>query len=159
MTRRCRIDRKGGRKEDQVHKQLNLLISFKLIIVSSIIPSFSCMNRYRFIKEGGNWYIDLPEYLEQGGTKGDLQMVEGADTMLDIISGSKEEVTLLLERKKFEGADRLELVERCDPYIGGGYYLLHSFQGKEYNHRMWLCGVTEFVFGDLPKEIFLRMVP
>jgi hypothetical protein len=47
---------------------------------------------YRFIKEGTEWYIDLPEYIENGGSKGDLQMVEGADTMLDIISAGGDEV-------------------------------------------------------------------
>jgi hypothetical protein len=47
------------------------------------------MNIYSFIKEGRDWYIDLPEYLETGGNKGDLQMVEDADQMLDFISGGK----------------------------------------------------------------------
>jgi len=116
------------------------------------------MNAYRFIKEDGKWYIDLPVYLYQGGRKGDLQMVEGADTMLDIISGHKDEVALALDRNKFEGADKIELIERCDPLMGGGYYLLDSFQGKQYNHKMWLCAVTEFVFGDLPNEIFVSKI-
>lgn len=29
------------------------------------------MKQHRFLKEGSEWYIDLPEYLEQGGSKGD----------------------------------------------------------------------------------------
>ena len=113
------------------------------------------MNAYRFIKEDGKWYIDLPDYLEHGGSKGDLQMVEGADTMLDIISGYKDEVTLALDRNKFEGADKIELIEKCEPLMGGGYYRLDSFEGKLFDHKMWLCAVTEFVFGDLPNEIFV----
>jgi hypothetical protein len=35
-----------------------------------------------FIKEDNQWFIDLPEYLANGGAKGDLQMVAGADTNL-----------------------------------------------------------------------------
>ena len=47
------------------------------------------MQTHRFYKEEhGGWYIDLPAYLEQGGAKGDLAMVAGADTMLDIMARS-----------------------------------------------------------------------
>ena len=52
------------------------------------------MASYTFIKESSGWYIDLPEYIEQGGNKGDLAMVEGADTMLDIMSGGNPVITL-----------------------------------------------------------------
>lgn len=114
------------------------------------------MNTYRFIKEGRDWYIDLPEYIENGGSKGDLQMVEGADTMLDVISDGTNEVSLTLDRTSFSGSDILTLTERCDPYIGGGYYLLQTFEGKAFNKTMWLCAVTEYVFGDLPAQIFIK---
>lgn len=47
------------------------------------------MKTHTFYKdEYGGWYMDLPEYLEQGGSKGDLAMVAGADTMLDSIAGA-----------------------------------------------------------------------
>ncbi len=45
------------------------------------------MRQYKFIKTGKEWHVDLPEYIEQGGSVGDLQMVEGADAMLDFIAG------------------------------------------------------------------------
>jgi len=95
------------------------------------------MNAYRFIKEDGKWYIDLPVYLYQGGRKGDLQMVEGADTMLDIISGHKDEVALALDRNKFEGADKIELIERCDPLMGGA--ITCSILSRE-NSTITKCG-------------------
>lgn len=116
------------------------------------------MKTYRFIKEGGEWYIDLPEYIQNGGNKGDLQMVEGADTMLEMMSQNKQEVFLIIDRESFPGANVLNLVERCDPYIGGGYYYLSAYEGDEINKTIWLCGVTEFVFGDLPSQIFVRKV-
>jgi hypothetical protein len=40
------------------------------------------IRQHRFVKEQSEWYIDLPEYLEAGGSKADLQMVSVADTML-----------------------------------------------------------------------------
>jgi hypothetical protein len=114
------------------------------------------MNTYRFLKEGQDWYIDLPEFIESGGSKGDLQMVEGADKMLDMIAKGGQEVSLAIDRSLFAGSDKLMLTERCYPYIGGGYYNLKTFEGKEINQTMWLCAVTEYVFGDLPEEIFIR---
>lgn len=114
------------------------------------------MNTYRFIKEGRDWYVDLPEYLANGGNKGDLQMVEGADKMLDSISEGKNEVFLAIDSVYFTGADELRLIERCDPFVGGGYYNLQIFEGREVNQTMWLCAVTEFVFGDLPERVFIK---
>jgi hypothetical protein len=114
------------------------------------------MKTYQFIKTENEWYIDLPEYLEQGGTQGDLQMVEGADKMLDIMSSGQETVSLTIAKNPFEGADHLILTEKCDPYLGGGYYLMKQYKGMEINQTMWLCRVTEFVFGDIPPEIYVR---
>ena len=82
------------------------------------------MKTHRFYKDGTSWYIDLPAYLEQGGTKGDLQMVDGADKMLAIVAEGKSDVVLQIATEPFEKADALELIEKCDPSIGGGDYFL-----------------------------------
>lgn len=116
------------------------------------------MKKHRFVREGIGWYIDLPEYLSQGGNKGDLEMVSGADTMLDIIAGEMSEVTLLIDTEPFEGADELLLTELCDPILGGGYYHIKQFENKEVNKDLWLCDVTRFVFGDIPKKIYVKKV-
>lgn len=114
------------------------------------------MKTYHFIRSGADWYMDLPEYIEEGGSKGDLQMVDGADKMLDIMAGNDSKVLLTISTAAFDGADVLTLTERCDPIIGGGYYLLKQYKGNEINRTMWLCQVTEFVFGDIPATIFVR---
>ncbi|MBL7929522.1 MAG: hypothetical protein JNL47_08670 [Bacteroidia bacterium] len=114
---------------------------------------------YKFIKTGNDWYIDLPAFLEQGGSIGDLQMVDGADKMLDLVAGKENSVMLYISSTGFEGADMLLLTEKCDPLIGGGYYLMKMFEGREINQTMWLCHVTEFVFGDIPEQIFIKRVP
>lgn len=114
------------------------------------------MKPYKFYKTGREWFIDLPEFLEQGGSIGDLQMVDGADKMLDMMAEHNETVTVLVDREKFNGADLLILTEKCDPYIGGGYYLMKEYQGQEINKTMWLCQVTEFVFGDIPPTIYVK---
>jgi hypothetical protein len=114
------------------------------------------METHRFYKDGISWYIDLPSYLEQGGSLGDLQMVDGADKMLDIMAGNEQDVVIQISTEPFQGADVLVMTEKCDPYIGGAYYLLKHFEGQEINRNMWLCGVTEFVFGYLPERIYVK---
>ena len=114
------------------------------------------MKTYKFTRTGQDWYIDLPEYIEQGGSTGDLQMVDGADKMLDMMAEGKNSVILNIAREQFEGADILTLTEKCDRYIGGGYYIMKQYEGQEINRTMWLCQVTEFVFGDIPPLIFVR---
>lgn len=116
------------------------------------------MQQHRFVREGAEWFIDLPEFLAQGGSKADLQMVAGADVMLNVIAGGSDDVTLQMDTVPFAGADELILTERCDPILGGGYYHLRSFEGKAVTQDMWLCEVTRFVFGDLPERIFVKRV-
>ncbi len=114
------------------------------------------MHSYRFYKNDSGWYVDLPQYLQQGGDIDDLQMVEGADRMLDIIAGNAQELELLVTIHHFQQADRLGLIEKCHPLKGGGYYFLQEYCGQPVNITMWLCSVVEFVFGEVPAEIFIR---
>lgn len=116
------------------------------------------MQTHMFVKEDNQWFIDLPEYIANGGSKGDLQMVAGADTMLEMMAAGNDRVTIELDRKPFNGADELKLLEVCDPSLGGGIYIMETFEGKKLMHQMWLCAVTEFVFGDLPEKIFVKRV-
>jgi hypothetical protein len=116
------------------------------------------MKTHHFVREGMGWYIDLPEYLAQGGDKGDLQMISGADTMLDIIAETENEVTLQIDTEFFDGADELVLTELCDPILGGGYYHMKKFENKSVNKDLWLCDVTRFVFGNIPDRIYIKRV-
>lgn len=122
---------------------------------------------HTFNKEDGTWYIDLPEFLELGlGTKGNLMMVAGADTFLDILSSNSDTVVLEFDSKPFEGftdtlvntgmgkdQDVLDDVGHPEvPY--GGYY-----RAIEKNHDLWLCPVTEWVFKNgYPKNIYVKVV-
>jgi len=69
---------------------------------------------------------------------------------------NKTSIILSISKEQFEHADMLELTERCDRYIGGGYYLMKQYEGKDINQTMWLCQVTAFVFDDIPPQIFVR---
>jgi hypothetical protein len=65
------------------------------------------MKTYRFIKTRPEWYIDLPEFIEQGGSEGDLQMVEGADNMQQMMA----KFALYISTKKLSQATNIILVQ------------------------------------------------
>ena len=109
------------------------------------------MNNFRFYKEQtGEWYIDLP--LDQF-TKEDLQMVCGADIMLDIISNYGQGINLLIDTQPFDGSDVLELIGL--PESGADYYI-PTLESKTIGMKIWLCAVTYQVFGCYPNEIYIR---
>jgi hypothetical protein len=111
------------------------------------------MKQYRFYKEeDGRWFIDLPEW---EGDKAELQMVCGANDMLDIIAGEMSDVTLTIGEEKFDESEELVLTN-LDEDNGGAWYVMSEFEGKKYSLQMWLCPVTEFVFGGYPEILHIR---
>ena len=128
------------------------------------------MKRIRFIKEVGLWYADLPEFLEQGlGSKNNLLMVDGADSFLDLLSENGEEVSLDISETEFAGylakLDRIswgknqELLDDVghEPVEYGAYYEVNELNEKAFSHHLWLCPVTEFVFGRYPEEMWVSI--
>ena len=110
------------------------------------------IREFKFYKDEGGWFVDLPEW---EGTKADLAMVSGADTMMDIISQGENDIQVLLSTEEFDGSNRLEFL-RESPEVGeGSWYLMKSYKGIEYNLELWLCNVTIFVFGNFPKYIYV----
>lgn len=110
------------------------------------------MNNYRFYKEENNWFVDLPKW---EGSKESLQMVAGADSMLDLFSNDSEEVTLTISTEKFEGSEVLRMISLADDIGEGAYYNMEAYMGHELNLEMWLCGVTQWVFGYYPDVIYV----
>jgi hypothetical protein len=129
----------------------------------------------KFYKENGMWYIDLPEFLEAGlGNKNDLLMIDGADTLLDILAGNKPnksvngtELTLTLGNEAFDnythtltkkliGKNQDLLVQKGHAPVDYGVY----YDVKELDsHQVWLCPVTEYVFGgNYPDKIWLSVI-
>jgi len=125
---------------------------------------------HKFYKEDNIWYIDLPEFLEQGlGTKANLMMIAGADTLLDMLSNNGYSITLEFDKYPFKGYDTvLDLFEigknqeQLDaaghPFVDyGAYYTAVQINGKPIKHKVWLCPVTEYVFGGgYPMSIYIK---
>jgi hypothetical protein len=119
----------------------------------------------KFYKDTDNkWYADVPEWT---GDKWELEMVCGADTMLEIMAQGEEEVFLNLTTEDPRGnpenpgyvpirlhIDTLTKIKDT-PDIGGATYMMKSWRGMEFNLEIWLCHVTSFVFGELPETIYI----
>ena len=155
----------NSRKDNSITKPVVLLLQInpKLCVVTdyntitqSAIDKAASIRTYRFVRQDEGWFLYLPEYVEQGGNKAALQMLEGADEILSIIARGKKHVSIYMDTTPFEDADLLELDELCDAPKGGGYYIMRSLRGKPYSRRMWLCDIVLFVFGDMPPQIFVR---
>ena len=105
--------------------------------------------KMRFYKEDWTWYADVKGW---PGPKAMCAMVDGADTFLDYLSNNGDEVTLDLSLNPKQGYDVLNY-RYPHPANDGAYY---STQMGENEHILWLCGVTEFVFGHMPEEVWYR---
>lgn len=100
----------------------------------------------------GEWYLNLPEW---NGDPEDLQMVEGADKWLDLVSNNSSTVKLTLSDQQFDSAEVLTLLRiREENLGGGGIYFLESYHDKEVGLKLWLCEVTKFVFNAIPQKIY-----
>ena len=115
------------------------------------------MKQYEFEKDpDGRWYIVLPEWT---GDRGDLEMVCGANVMLDIMAQSEFKITLSLSLSYLPYVEQtvLDLINESDE-VGGGFYMMDTYKDVTYNLNMWLCDVTKFVFGYMPKVIYVSEV-
>lgn len=116
------------------------------------------MKTYRFYKtESERWYIDYPEWIEQGGMLEDLEMVSGADEMLDIVAAGETSINLQISTEEFDGASDL-IFEKFGntEFSGGAYYLLVDYDGNPVDMVIWLCDVTRHVFGQFPDNIYFK---
>jgi hypothetical protein len=124
-----------------------------------------------FVKDAGIWYADLPEFLEAGlGTRANLMMVDGADTFLDRLSQGTPNITIRIASQPFQGWQaRMEKLRKGlnqsllqllghAPVDYGAYYKVNQLNGKAHDHQLWLCPVTEYVFGCYPDQIYASIV-
>lgn len=102
---------------------------------------------------GHQWFATIPEW---EGSKSDLEMVSGADTMLDIIAGKTSRVTIKLSTENFDGADELIFQKKADDIGNGAYYKMSKYLDTDMNLDIWLCDVTTFIFSNFPNIIYIK---
>lgn len=103
-------------------------------------------------EEDGSWYAVIPTW---PGPKSALAMVDGADTFLDGLTPAQgpTRIGLNLSLNEQDAAWRKLDYLLPHPFADGAYYVDCS-TGAE----MWLCGVTEFVFGQMPPSIYFKVL-
>jgi hypothetical protein len=104
------------------------------------------------------WFVDLPEY---PGLKSDLEMVAGADDLLEILGGGESEVSLRISTdEKLD--DSITLLRLREEEGGGGawyWYRDKRFPNEEDGFEVWLCPVMLYVFnGEYPPLIYFDVV-
>ena len=87
-------------------------------------------------------------------------MVCGADTLLDLLAGNEDRVKLkfAFDPQKLPGegiGGHLEQL-RPDEFGDGADYGCVMDESAPF--ELWLCGVTEFVFGHMPQRIYFEVV-
>jgi hypothetical protein len=107
------------------------------------------MKILKFAKENKKWYIVLPEW---SGRKSALQMVGGADALLDYIAEGKREVNLYVDEEPFDDAECLTLIKKC--WFNGADYKIDTYENNELKLKVWLCNVTLFVLEEFPENIY-----
>ena len=104
------------------------------------------MREFRFVKLSGKWFVDIP----WDGDINDLQMVSGADTLLDChnADGSGIVTCKLLE------ADDKPRNGWCITYFKKisetEYGATYSVEDEYYRSEVWLCPVLKHVLGEYP---------
>lgn len=109
------------------------------------------------------WFADLPELADQIDIA-DCEMVAGSDTMIDVLSRGKKEVTLQLSSEKTTYGTSPTYIaamskeeDNCD--YGANYdaavFDSPSSVSLTYKGSAWLCPVTEMIFGEYPERIYI----
>jgi hypothetical protein len=109
--------------------------------------------KLRFYNKDNRWYADIPDYIESGGTEEECEMVFGADTWLDFISKGKDNVFVKLSIDVVL-SEKLSLIEK-DEY--GATYMAKKYKDEVIEHKLWICPVTLFLFGEYPNIIYYEV--
>ena len=111
------------------------------------------IHQFRFYKEETNqWYVDIPDF---PGLKEELEMVAGADTLLDIYAEGKKSIHIFLSLTEQPRFDSLLFLEE-DELKYGAFYKVQRYNEANDPFQIWLCSVTLYVFGEFPKVIYIK---
>ena len=105
--------------------------------------------KLRFIRLSERWFLDM----SWEGSIDDLEMVGNASLLLNAYSGASLIIETSISTIEGDSFDVHLTLDSVDAQ--GAVYLVHS---KRFNGDIWLSKVTQFVFGDYPKDIFVKII-
>lgn len=127
-------------------------------------------------EEGDRWYIDLPSWPWHHAN---LEMVCGADRMLEILSEGRDKVRLQVKVSQTPFSENvgedmikegwIELTQIKSSLSGGAtyvtrgekmkdFYRVHPVTHERSPRTVWLCPVTLFVVGQYPKYFYVKVI-
>lgn len=103
----------------------------------------------------GKWYLVLPGWM---GDKEDLEMVMGADKMLDRLDfQGKNKITLRVTN--FIPSDlRISLSSIGGLEIGGAFYEVHFESIGQAPPEIWLCDVIKTILGEFSEILYIEPI-
>lgn len=114
-----------------------------------------------FTKESnGRWYVDFQNWPL---SHDNLEMVAGADDLLDILNNGTNHVSLQVYTKRPKDYD-IELKKVHSALTKGAFYTVETpLNGWEKSNsvrrkQLWLCPVTLTVLGQYPQQIFFKQI-
>ena len=131
-------------------KWLWLLLKAMTLRKSSLTVSFTKEANHR-------WYVDFPGWPL---SHDNLEMVAGADDLLDLLNDGSNHVTLQVSTN--EGEHDLKLEKVHSALVRGAFYTLATpLEGwgtpnALRKKQLWLCPVTLCVLGQYPKRLYVR---
>ena len=102
--------------------------------------------------EDGRWFVVLPDY---DGDQEDLEMVDGADKLLDILTTDGLYVTLNVSLENPNNDMYILKLVKHDE-IGATYEVTNH--GRFLNKDIWLCNVVHNIFGEHPEIIYFEPI-
>lgn len=104
-----------------------------------------------FYKKKGRWYAAIPEYLAEGGSEEDCEMIFGADKWLENHAKGNDQITLKLSSVNYHLGRTLQKI--CEDQDGAVYIPQNDNMSP-----LWLCNVSKYVWGNHPDYLYYKII-
>jgi hypothetical protein len=138
-----------------VHTPYSLIVRlsyYSYIRMDNIL--FTSITTRCFTRRNDHCFVGVSE----GGVVPDQQMLDDTIEVLEKIGRGDQSLVLELDTRPIAEASVLKLLRFGDTGLGGGYYRLCNYYGKVLKHKVWLCDMPLFIFGDMPEKIYLKRI-
>lgn len=105
------------------------------------------MIELEFMRLSNRWFINIP----YNGDVNDLQMVDGADKLLDEIAEGRRIVRIIATIFNNISEPDYILEKIKEDNMGGTY----TITGVTNVKQLWLCNVTKLIFQNFPNQIYI----
>ena len=101
--------------------------------------------------EDGRWFVVLPDY---DGDQEDLEMIDGADKLLDTLTTDGLYVTLNVSLDNPNNDMYILRLVKHDE-TGATYEVVNHGRFRD---DVWLCNVVHYLFGEHPEIIYFEPI-